>query len=71
MPRLALLTFIDVQEAFDADFSDGCITKDGWKNNATSNGRLGYKLVIQTGASDDPIDKSRVSAVANLPSLWF
>lgn len=60
-----LLCFAAVQEAFDRDVKSGCITRDGWNNNATSDGRLGYKLIVQTGEADNPIDKRRVSTITS------
>jgi hypothetical protein len=53
--------FAAMQEAFDTDVKSGCITRDGWSNNATVDGRLGYKLIVQTGENDNPIDKRRVN----------
>ena len=53
----------DVQEAFHRDFNANCITMDGWHPNATDEGILGYKLMVQTGDIDDPIDKNRVSCI--------
>lgn len=58
-----LLYFSGMQEAFDRDVKNGWITRDGWNNSATSDGRLGYKLIVQTGEADNPIDKRRVSTI--------
>lgn len=51
---------LDIQQSFDRDIADGCIVADGYLPNATSSGRLGYKLIVQTGSIDEPIDKKRV-----------
>jgi len=50
-----------LQESFDADVKAGHISPVGWNNTASAMGRLGYKLVLQTGEVDNPIDVSRVS----------
>jgi EST family sterol transporter len=50
---------IDVQKTFDNDVAAGFITRDGWTNNATAIGRLGYKLILQTGDTDHVIDRHR------------
>lgn len=50
----------DLQTAFDKDYEAGCITQDRWYPNATAEGILGYKLLVQTGDMDSPIDKTRV-----------
>ena len=49
-----------IQQAFDDDVRSGSINKDGWLSNSTSEGRLGYKLIVQTGSPSVPIDKRRV-----------
>lgn len=49
-----------LQKAFDKDWERKCITQEGWESCATDNGILGYKLLVQTGNSDNPIDKSLV-----------
>jgi len=50
----------DIQESFDADVKAGYISASGWNNSASSMGRLGYKLMLQTGEVDSPIDTARV-----------
>ncbi|XP_070564286.1 protein patched homolog 1-like isoform X2 [Ptychodera flava] len=54
---------LDLQEAFDRDWAAGAITQNGWFNNATDSGVLAYKLIIQTGDADNPIDKTQVHSV--------
>lgn len=51
---------IGLQKAFDKDWANKCITQEGWISCATEHGILGYKLLVQTGNSDNPIDKSLV-----------
>ncbi|XP_013398571.1 protein patched homolog 1 isoform X2 [Lingula anatina] len=52
---------LDLQLAFDQDWSSGCITTDGWFANSTEEGRLGYLLLIQTGDVDDPYRKEQAA----------
>jgi len=49
-----------LQKAFDRDWTKKCISQEGWESCASENGILGYKLLVQTGNSDNPIDKSLV-----------
>jgi len=58
---IEIFSCLAIQEAFDQDVKNGCISRDGWNVNATVEGRLGYKLIVQTGEPDNPIDKRRVS----------
>ena len=52
---------LSLQEAFDRDWANGCITKEGWFKNASDDGIHAYKLLVQTGRVDSPIDKELVS----------
>ncbi|GLH01274.1 Protein patched [Gryllus bimaculatus] len=54
---------IGVQKAFDRDWARGSITQEKWYSNASDEGILGYKLLVQTGHVDNPIDKSLVNQV--------
>nr|CAD7195037.1 unnamed protein product [Timema douglasi] len=54
---------IGLQKAFDRDWSRGSITQERWFQNASDEGILGYKLLVQTGHVDNPIDKSLVKQV--------
>nr|CAD7431039.1 unnamed protein product [Timema monikensis] len=54
---------IGLQKAFDRDWSRGSITQERWFQNASDEGILGYKLLVQTGHVDNPIDKSLVTQV--------
>lgn len=48
----------ELQDAFDYDRKRGCITRERWYPNATSESILAYKLLVQTGRPDNPVDKS-------------
>ncbi|GBP11019.1 Protein patched [Eumeta japonica] len=52
---------LDLQTAFDSEVASGCITQEYWCKNASDEGILAYKLMVQTGHVDNPIDKSLVS----------
>ncbi|KAK6617228.1 hypothetical protein RUM44_005559 [Polyplax serrata] len=54
---------IGLQRAFDQDWEKGCITQERWCANASDEGILAYKLLVQTGHVDNPIDKSLVRQV--------
>ncbi|KAL0850981.1 hypothetical protein ABMA28_006876 [Loxostege sticticalis] len=49
---------LDLQAAYDREVESGCITKECWCKNASDEGILGYKLMVQTGHVDNPIDKT-------------
>lgn len=51
---------INLQNAFDREFEEGKITQETWSENASTNAILGYKLLVQTGHVDNPIDKALV-----------
>ena len=50
-----------IQESFDRDVKAGYISRSGWNSSASAMGRLGYKLILQTGEVDDPVDLGRVN----------
>lgn len=52
---------INLQNAFDRDYKLGKITQERWYRNASTDAILGYKLLVQTGYVDNPIDKSLVT----------
>ncbi|XP_066986955.1 protein patched [Macrobrachium rosenbergii] len=54
---------IGLQNAFDHDWRTGCITQETWHSNASDEGILAYKLLVQTGHADNPIDLSLVSQI--------
>lgn len=49
-----------MQKAFDKDWARACLNLEGWDTCASENGILAYKLLVQTGNTDNPIDKSLV-----------
>lgn len=67
LPKFWLMYFRDwlkgLQLAFDKEYSSGCITQEGWCKNASDDAILAYKLVVQTGHVDNPIDKGLISIV--------
>ena len=54
---------IGLQRAFDRDQASGCINQERWFSNASEDAILAYKLLVQTGHVDNPIDKSLVGQV--------
>lgn len=54
---------IGLQRAFDRDQAAGCINQERWFSNASEDAILAYKLLVQTGHVDNPIDKSLVGQV--------
>ena len=67
LPEFWLSLFRDwliaLQKAFDRDFASGCINQERWYSNASDDAILAYKLLVQTGHVDNPIDKSLVTQV--------
>ncbi|CAG5128611.1 unnamed protein product, partial [Candidula unifasciata] len=53
----------DLQRSFDKDFQKGLVTVDGWKQNATEETVLAYKLLVQTGDVDNPINKEQITRI--------
>lgn len=54
------LLFAGLQDAFDSDWETGRIMPNNYKNGS-DDGVLAYKLLVQTGSRDKPIDISQVS----------
>jgi hypothetical protein len=54
-----LLPFLGLQDAFDSDWEAGKIMPNSYKNGS-DDGVLAYKLLVQTGSRDKPIDISQV-----------
>ncbi|XP_049292108.1 protein patched [Anopheles funestus] len=54
---------LNLQRAFDRDYREGRITQERWYSNASNDAILAYKLLVQTGHVDNPIDKSLVTQV--------
>lgn len=53
---------VNLQNAFDRDYKQGKITQEHWYHNASTDAILAYKLLVQTGHVDNPIDKSLVTS---------
>lgn len=76
---------VRLQEAFDNDYSKGNIYEAGWHANASADGILAYKLMVQTGHVDYPVDETLLlrnrlvdshgiinpSAFYNYLSAWY
>ena len=74
-----------LQNAFDEDYASGAVYEGGWHQNASEYGVLAYKLLVQTGHVDYPVDetllmRSRLvdshgiinpSAFYNYLSAWY
>lgn len=54
---------IDLQKVFTREFNEGRLTQERWYANASDDAILAYKLLVQTGHVDNPIDKSLVTQV--------
>jgi len=67
LPEFWLSLFRDwlkgLQAAFDKDYENGCITQERWFPNASDEAILAYKLLVQTGHVDNPIDKTLITSV--------
>lgn len=61
------LPFPGLQDAFDSDWETGKIMPNNYKNGS-DDGVLAYKLLVQTGSRDKPID---ISQVLSLPTPGF
>lgn len=51
---------VDLQEEFDDNLENHCITNDKWYNNATENAVLAFKLLAQTGIVEFPVDRTQI-----------
>lgn len=49
-----------LQEVFDDEWKRGFLNKDGWKEGASADGILAWKLAVQTGHVDHPVDVTQV-----------
>ena len=68
LPSFWLTSFRDwlltLQAAFDRDSELGYMSQEGWnKTHASDQGILAFKLLVQTGRNDYPIDKTLVNKV--------
>ncbi|EDW35639.1 GL17112 [Drosophila persimilis] len=50
----------NLQRIFDDEIRDGRLNKEVWYPNASSDAILAYKLIVQTGHVDNPVDKELV-----------
>jgi patched 1 protein len=46
-----------LQAAYDSDLAKGLVNEEGWMEGASDDTILAYKLIVQTGHVDYPIDK--------------
>merc|ERR1719195_1139364 len=53
---------VKLQAAYDADKLRGVIDDEGWTDEATDDAVLAYKLLVQTGHVDYPVDKSLLAS---------
>merc|ERR1719195_1398451 len=53
---------VKLQDAYDADKLRGVIDDEGWTDEATDDAVLAYKLLVQTGHVDYPVDKSLLAS---------
>ncbi|KAA0201753.1 hypothetical protein HAZT_HAZT001986 [Hyalella azteca] len=64
LPDSWLASFRDwllgLQKAFDKDWKNGCINAERWHSNASDDAVMAYKLLVQTGHVDHPVDRSLV-----------
>lgn len=51
---------VDLQEEFDDNLDDHCITNDKWYSNATEKAVLAFKLLAQTGIVEFPVDRTQI-----------
>nr|WJJ61139.1 Patched [Patiria miniata] len=63
LPSFWLITFrdwlLEMQREFDRDKKGNAIILNNWYNNASEKGVLAYKMLIQTGIPERPIDFNR------------
>ena len=59
-----------MQKAFDRDKARGYLHEDErrWHSNATEEGIMGHRLIVQTGDIDEPIDRTLVSQLGCSPA---
>ena len=75
---------VKLQDAYDLDRDNGLIDDEGWSKEASDDAILAYKLLVQTGHVDYPVDKSLLrstrlvedgiinpSAFYNYLSAWY
>jgi patched 1 protein len=50
-----------LQDTFDREMSTNRVHADGWHRNASVDAILAYKLLVQTGRADRPVDRRLIS----------
>lgn len=58
---MVLYSLVDLQESYDNDVAAGFFHSTGWYYNASDDAVLAYKLLIQTGDTNNPLDKTQAS----------
>jgi len=65
VPNMWLAVFREwlekLQATFDREWTLGYLHKEGWTNNASADGILAFKLSVQTGHIDHPVDMTQVN----------
>lgn len=51
----------NLQRIFDREYKEGRLNQEGWFSNASSDAILAYKLLVQTGYVDNPVDKTLIN----------
>lgn len=51
-----------LQNAFDHEWNLGYIKQEGWNQSASNEAILAYKLMVQTGRVENPVDKSLLTS---------
>ena len=52
-----------LQAVFDEEWKLGYLHKEGWSDKATADGILAFKLAVQTGHVDHPVDMTQVRSI--------
>ncbi|GFN88088.1 patched protein, partial [Plakobranchus ocellatus] len=53
----------DLQRSFDRDLANGLVTQEDWSSEASEETILAFKLLSQTGDSDNPLNKDQVTRI--------
>lgn len=56
-----LLFLPELQRSFDKDSQNNLVSVSGWNRNASEETILAYKLLVQTGDVNNPINKDQVT----------
>ncbi len=63
------LCFLDLQNAFDTEWKEGRLTKQGWTKSASKEAILGFKLILLTGDPERRQNFERVSLAVIFSNL--